>query len=146
MSTQKINSRDWLVFISTDDGATYKPAACLTSNEFASTLNTVDTSSKCGNEYEPGVKFDQKITLEGWTTEETGTATQYSTTLLYDLHVAKTVFLWKIGKALPVTGTDFFWTGDGYVSELSETAKDQSYNNFKGTITIKTPPATKTAY
>ena len=144
MST-KISSRDWLLFISVDSGVTYKPAACLTSNDFQSTLNVIDTSSKCGNEMNPGVKFDQKITLEGWTATETGAPTEYSTSGLYDLHTAKTVINWKIGKALPVTG-DYYFTGDGFISDLTETAKDQSDNNFKGTITVKTPPATKTAY
>lgn len=147
MSVQnpKINSRDWLLFVSTDNGVTYLPVACLTTQDLQSTLNTVDTTSKCGNEWQPGVKIEQKISFEGWTTVSTGTPVEYSLSALYDLHTARTVFLWKIGKALPVTG-DYYFTGDGYISELTETAKDQDYNNFKGTLTVKTPPALRTAY
>lgn len=141
MAEQKISARDWLVFISEDSGVSYKPVACLTSNEFTSSNSPIDVTSKCGDEMVPGVKFEQSISMEGFTITESGTPTKASTSKLYDLHVDKTEFLVRIAKANP-TGQDNKYEGTVFINEWSESAPDAEYNTFSCTMTVKNPPLT----
>lgn len=143
MADQKISARDWLVFISEDNGANYLPVACLTSNEFTSSNGVIDATGKCGDDYLPGVKFEQSVSLEGFTITQSGTPTSASTSKLYDLHVDKTEFLVRIAKAAP-TAQDNKYEGKVFISEWSEAAPDTEANTFSCTLTVKNPPLTLT--
>lgn len=143
MAEQFISARDWLVFISEDSGANYLPVACLTSNEFTSSNSPIDVSSKCGDSMLPGVKFEQSISMEGFTITQSGTPTKASTSKLYDLHVDRTEFLVRIAKASP-TAQDNKYEGTAFINEWSETGSDAEANTFSCTMTVKNPPLTLT--
>ena len=142
MAESKIKARDWIVYASEDGGTTYKPIACLTSNELSSTNAPIDASSKCGNEFLAGDKIEQSISVEGFAITETGTPTKVSASKIYDLQIDKTVFKAKISKAVPVTG-DITYTGDVFVSEFTESSADGELNNFTATLTVALPPMTQ---
>ena len=143
MAESKIKARSWLLFISTDAGTTFLPAACLTSNSLESNADTIDANSKCGNETLVGDTMDQTISAEGFAITQTGTATKISESGLYDLHAAKTIINWKIGKAVPVSG-DYTYSGDGIITSFSSDSSDGELNTFSIEIAVKNPPATKT--
>lgn len=138
MSEVKINSRDEVILISTDEGETYQVVACLTSNEFTIDGSPVDTSSKCGNEFMPPVKDSAKLTGEGFTINQYTTSPKISVAELLSLYQNKTVFLWKKSRAVPVTG-DNVLSGDGSLNNLVITDPDGEYQTFKFEITVKTP-------
>jgi hypothetical protein len=139
MSEKKIKARDWIVYASEDGGTTYKPIACLTSNELTSSNAPIDASSKCGNEFLTGDKLEQSISVEGFAITETGTPAKVSASKIYDLQIDKTVFKAKISKAVPVAG-DITYTGDVFVSEFTESSADGELNNFTATLTVALPP------
>jgi hypothetical protein len=142
MSEKKIKGRDWIVYASEDGGTTYKPIACLTSNELTSSNAPIDASSKCGNEFLTGDKLEQSISVEGFAITETGTPAKVSASKIYDLQIDKTVFKAKIAKAAPVAG-DITYTGDVFVSEFTESSADGELNNFTATLTVALPPMTQ---
>lgn len=143
MAESKIKARSYILFISEDEGETYLPVACLTSNSLDSTADTIDANSKCGNETLVGDTMEQTISAEGFSITETGTPTKISESKLYDLHAAKTIINWKIGKAVPVTG-DYTYTGDGIITSFTEDASDGELLTFSIEIAVKNPPANKT--
>lgn len=139
MAEAKIKARDWIVYVSEDAGTTYKPVACLKSNEFSSSNSPIDANSKCGNEMLAGDIFEQSISVEGFAITETGTPTKVSASKLYDLQIDKTIFKCKIAKATPVSG-DITYTGDVFISDWNESSDDGDLNNFTATFTVATPP------
>lgn len=143
MAESKIKGRSWLLFISEDGGTTYLPVACLTSNNIDSTADTIDANSKCGNETLVGDTMEQTIAAEGFAIIEDGTPSKISESKLYDLHAAKTIINWKMGKAVPVAG-DYTYTGDGIITSFSNSSSDGELNTFSIEIAVKNPPATKT--
>lgn len=142
MAEAKIKAKDWVVYVSEDAGTTYKPVACLTSNEFSSSNSPIEANSKCGNEMLPGDIIEQSIDVEGFAITETGTPTKVSASKLYDLMIDKTVFTCKIAKASPVAG-DITYTGTVFVSDWNESSDDGDLNNFTATFTVATPPMTQ---
>ena len=139
MAETKIKARDWILSISEDGGTTYKPLACLTSMELASTNSPIDVNSQCGNEMLPGDIFDQSISAEGFSIIQTGTPGKVSALKLYDLHTDKTSVKAKIARASEVAG-DPSYTGDVFVSEYNETGTDGEAVTFTVTLTVAAPP------
>lgn len=135
-----IGSRDWILAQS-DDGNTFIPVACLTTNDLDSKTPPIDVSSKCGNVFLAGVKNDQKITASGFTIDQYGQPSKASAAKLYALHTAGTNSYWRVGPAAPVTG-DNYYTGQGVVTDWKETAKDGEANTFDITIQVSAPPMT----
>lgn len=142
MADTFVSARDWILFGSMD-GTTYFPLACLTSNEFTSSNSPIDVSSKCGDKMLPGVKFEQSASVEGFTIYDDGSPVKWSTSKLYDLHVDRTEFFFRISKATPVVGQSKY-EGKCVVSEWTETAPDTEAVTFSATLTVTNPPAVQT--
>jgi len=140
MSANKINSRTWLI-LQSDDGNTYLPVGCLTNNDMDLKIPPIDVSSKCGNEWIAGVKFDEKLTGTAFTDDQYGSITLASAAKIRSLCVAQTVTYWKVGPANPTTG-DNYYTGVGVVIDWKEVAKDGDANVFDFSVQITLPPMT----
>ena len=141
MAERKIKSRSWLLYASDDDGVTQKVIACLTSKELASSNGSIDASSDCGNEYLPGDLFEQSFAVEGFTTLG-ATATKVSTSDLYTYWTGKTTFHAEIKRATEIAG-DLSYSGNVFVSELSQNASDNEVVTFTATLTVAVPPLTQ---
>lgn len=141
MAERKIKSRSWLLYASDDDGVTQKVIACLTSQELDSSNGSIDASSDCGNEYLPGDLFEQSFAIEGFTTLG-ATATKVSTSDLYTYWTGKTTFHAEIKRATEIAG-DLSYSGNVFVSELSQNASDNEVVTFTATLTVAVPPLTQ---
>ena len=90
MAETKVSGRDYILLADIDGDATFKPVACLTTNSFTSTNDTIDATSKCGNSYTPSPVFSQSFDCEGFAIDETGTPSKDSYQQLYAAHAAET--------------------------------------------------------
>ena len=72
MAETKVSGRDYILLADIDGDATFKPVACLTSNSFTSTNDTIDATSKCGDQFQAGPAFNQSFKGEGFAIDETG--------------------------------------------------------------------------
>ena len=141
MAERKIKSRSWLLYASDDGGTTQKVIACLTSKELSSSTSPIDASSDCGNEYLPGDLQEQSFSIEGFTTLG-ATATKVSTSDLYTYFTGKTEFHAEIKRATEIAG-DLSYSGNVFVSDLTQTASDNEVVNFTATLTVSVPPLTQ---
>ena len=143
MAETKVSGRDYILLADIDGDATFKPVACLTTNSFTSTNDTIDATSKCGNSYTPSPIFSQSFDCEGFAIDETGTPSKDSYQQLYAAHAAKTQFSMKMGKASPAAG-DITYSGSVFISEFTVTADDADDVKFTATFVVTTPPLTQT--
>ena len=143
MPETKVSGRDYILLADIDGNATFKPVACLTTNSFTSTNDTIDSTSKCGNSYTPSPIFSQSFECEGFAIDETGTPSKDSYQQLYAAHAAKTQFAMKMGKASPTSG-DITYSGSVFISEFTVTADDADDVKFTATFVVTTPPLTQT--
>ncbi len=133
MAERAVSGKDTVVMISTNlVTPDYDLIVCLTSNDLQRSTNVIDASSKCGPSKQPGAK-DINVTFEGINMIDPDSG-RLSGADLHALWAADTPFLWKIGKATPVTD-DPVYSGSGFISELGETwAMDSA--TFSGAIGI----------
>ena len=143
MAETKVSGRDYILLADIDGDATFKPVACLTTNSFTSTNDTIDATSKCGNSYTPSPIFSQSFDCEGFAIDETGSPAKDSYQQLYTAHKDRTVFAMKMGKASPTTG-DITYSGQVFISEFTVTADDADDVKFTATFVVTTPPLTQT--
>ena len=146
MAETKVSARDYILLADIDGDATFKPVACLTSNSLTSTVNTIDATSKCGDQFQPGPSFTQSFQCEGFAIDETGSPAKDSYQQLYAAHAAKTLFAIKMGKATPVAG-DVYYGGAGslvFISDFGVTADDKDDVKFSATFVVFAPPVTQT--
>lgn len=143
MAETKVSGRDYILLADIDGDATFKPVACLTTNSFTSTNDTIDATSKCGNSYTPSPVFSQSFECEGFAIDETGTPSKDSYQQLYAAHAAKTQFNMKMGKASPAAG-DITYSGQVFISDFAVTADDADDVKFTATFVVTTPPLTQT--
>lgn len=143
MAETKVSARDYILLADIDGNATFKPVACLTSNSLTSTVNTIDATSKCGDEFQPGPSFTQSFQAEGFAIDETGTPAKDSYQQLYTAHKDRTVFAMKMGKASPTTG-DITYSGNVWISNFDVTADDKDDVKFSATFVVYAPPVTQT--
>ena len=143
MAETKVSARDYILLADIDGDATFKPVACLTSNSLTSTVNTIDATSKCGDEFQPGPSFTQSFQAEGFAIDETGTPAKDSYQQLYTAHKDRTVFAMKMGKASPTTG-DITYSGNVWISNFDVTADDKDDVKFSATFVVYAPPVTQT--
>jgi hypothetical protein len=120
MPETKVSARDYILLADIDGNATFKPVACLTSNSLTSTVNTIDATSKCGDEFQPGPSFTQSFQC-----------------------AARTVFAMKMGKATPTTG-DITYSGSVWISNFDVNADDKDDVKFSATFVVYAPPVTQT--
>ena len=143
MEETKVSARDYILLADIDGNGTFKPVACLTTNSFTSTNDTIDATSKCGNEYSPAPSFSQSFDCEGFAIDETGSPAKDSYQQLYAAHAAKTSFNMKMGKASPTAG-DITYSGQVFISDFGVTADDKDDVKFTATFVVTTPPLTQT--
>jgi predicted secreted protein len=143
MAETKVSGRDYLLFADIDDDATFKPVACLTSNAITSSLNVIDATSKCGDQFQPGPAYNQTIKADGFAIDQTGTPSKDSYNQLYAAFIAGTVFDIKMGEATPVAG-NVIYTGAVFISAFDVTAADKEDVKFSATFTVAVPPLTQT--
>lgn len=143
MAETKVSARDYILLADIDGNAAYKPVACLTSNSLTSTLNTIDATSKCGDQFQPGPSFTQSFQCEGFAIDETGSPAKDSYQQLYAAHAAGTVFGMKMGKASPAAG-DITYSGQVWISNFDVNADDKDDVKFTATFVVYAPPVTQT--
>jgi predicted secreted protein len=143
MAETKVSGRDYLLLADIDGDGTFKPVACLTSNNITSSLNVIDATSKCGDQFQPGPAYTQSIKADGFAIDQTGTASKDSYNQLYSAFVSKTVFAIKMGEAVPVAG-NVVYSGNVFISSFDVTAADKEDVKFSATLTVAVPPLTQT--
>jgi len=147
MAETKVSGRDYILLADINNDGTFKPVACLTTNSLTSTNDTIDATSKCGNEYTPAPSFSQSFDCEGFAIDETGTPSKDSYQQLYAAHAAKTLFAIKMGKASPVAG-DIYYGGTAtslvFISDFGVTADDKDDVKFTATFVVSVPPIAQT--
>lgn len=143
MAETKVSARDYILLADIDGDGTYKPVACLTSNSITSSLNVIDATSKCGDQFQPGPAYNQTIKADGFAIDQTGTASKDSYNQLYAAFIGKTVFGIKMGEAVPVAG-NVVYSGTVFVSSFDVTAADKDDVKFSATFTVALPPLTQT--
>jgi len=142
MADTYINGTDWIVSIDPAGGTNFKPVACLTSNKLSSTFTDIDVSSKCGNQYIPGSKFEDTLEGEGFAIDQTGTPSKESYNQLHDLYVAKTKFTARFGKAAPTTG-ETYYQGEVFITKIDLDAPWNEAATFNITFRVTLPPLTQ---
>lgn len=143
MAETKVSARDYILLADIDGDSTFKPVACLTSNSLTSTLNVIDATSKCGDQFQAGPSFSQSFRAEGFAIDETGTPAKDSYQQLYTAHAARTTFAMKMGKATPTSG-DITYSGTVFISAFDVNAADKDDVKFTATFTVALPPLTQT--
>lgn len=143
MAETKVSARDYILLADIDGDSTYKPVACLTSNSLTSSVNVIDATSKCGDQFQAGPSFTQSFECEGFAIDETGTPAKDSYQQLYAAHAAGTVFGMKMGKATPTAG-DITYSGQVFISAFDVNADDKDDVKFTATFTVALPPVTQT--
>jgi predicted secreted protein len=143
MAETKVSARDYLLLADIDGDGTFKPVACLTSNNITSSLNVIDATSKCGNQMQPGPAYNQSIKADGFAIDQTGVASKDSYNQLYSAFVSKTIFAIKMGESTPVSG-NVVYSGNVFISSFDVTAADKDDVKFSATLTVAVPPLTQT--
>jgi hypothetical protein len=146
MAETKVSARDYILLADLAGGTTFLPVACLTTNSLTSTVNTIDATSKCGDQFQVGPSFTQSFKAEGFAIDETGTPSKDSYQQLYAAHAAKTTFTIKMGKATPTSG-DITYGGVGqlvFISDFGVQADDGDDVKFTATFVVSVPPITQT--
>jgi len=143
MPETKVSARDYILLADIDGNATFKPVACLTSNSLTSTVNTIDATSKCGDEFQPGPSFTQSFECEGFAIDETGSPAKDSYQQLYAAHASRSIFAMKMGKATPAAG-DITYSGQVWISNFDVNADDKDDVKFTATFVVYTPPVSQT--
>ena len=143
MAETKVSGRDYILLADINNDGTFKPVACLTTNSLTSTNDTIDATSKCGNEYTPSPVFSQSFDCEGFAIDETGTPSKDSYQQLYTAHAAKTAFNMRMGKATPTSG-DVYYSGQVFISNFDVNAADKDDVKFSATFVVTLPPLTQT--
>ena len=143
MAETKVSGRDYLLLADIDLNAAFKPVACLTSNNITSSLNVIDATSKCGDQFQPGPAFTQTIKADGFAIDQTGTASKDSYNQLYSAFIAGTVFPIKMGEATPVAG-NVVYSGNVFISAFDVMAADKEDVKFSATFTVAVPSLTQT--
>jgi hypothetical protein len=143
MAETKVSARDYILLADIDGDSTFKAVACLTSNSLTSTLNVIDATSKCGDQFQAGPSFSQSFRAEGFAIDETGTPAKDSYQQLYTAHAARTTFAMKMGKAVPTSG-DITYSGTVFISAFDVNAADKDDVKFTATFTVALPPLTQT--
>lgn len=144
MSNNFVNGRDIVIAIDPAAGTSYKLVVCLTSNTMTGQLSQLDATSKCGNQWVAGQKFEQTITGEGFLIDpDTGSPTNQGFPELFKLYTDRTQFTAKFGKASPTSG-EATYSGPAFITNLEETAADDALVKFTFTMRSATPPFTQT--
>jgi hypothetical protein len=149
MAETKVSARDYILLADLAGGTTFIPVACLTTNSLTSTVNTIDATSKCGDQFQAGPSYTQSFKGDGFAIDQTGAPSKDSYQQLYDAHASGTVFTIKMGKASPNVG-DVYYGGDAtstvFISNFDVTAADKDDVKFSATFVVCVPPIVQTVF
>jgi len=142
MATAKVAGRLWVLQLDINNDATFTTIVCATSNVMSFTTDTIDTSSKCGDEE---TLNKQKATASGdFFVGQTPTTGQESLAAVFTAWKAKTdPIAFKFGEASPTTG-DIVYSGNCKISEITITADDQDSVKFSMSLIIDITGLTQT--
>jgi hypothetical protein len=129
------------IVISADIGSTgtFLVVSCGTSNNLTGSLSAIDYSSKCGNKYGPGDKFDQSVEFDGIAIDQTGGTSKDSYSALYAAYIAKTKFPIRFGAAA-LGPTDHYFYGEVFIEKFDLEAPYNDSLKFKATFRVTVPP------
>ncbi len=139
MADVNLDATSILLSIDTDNNGTFKVVACGTTNDLDGTLSVIDYSSKCGNKYGPGDKFDQSIEFDGLAVDQTVTPSKDSYNQIYTVWTAKTKFPARFGVLNP-GATDTYFYGEVFVEKCTINAPYNDSLKFKATFRVTVPP------
>lgn len=120
------------------DTSAYKPIACLTSNSLNSTLEVIESKTKCA----PGVttktagSFNYTIDAEGEyidTTSVGGDDAKVSHDALLVLQIAKTLVTWKLDTEVGNADSIKYY-GTAYITDLGATFPVAEVTTFSATL------------
>ena len=144
MANNFVNGRDEIISIDPANGSAYKLVVCLTSNTLTESMTELDATSKCGNQFVQGYKFEGTISGDGFVIDpDTGTPTNQGFPELYTLFTARTMVTIKFGKAVPTTG-EAMYTGSAFITKLDKVAGDDAIVKFNVTFRAANPPFAQT--
>jgi predicted secreted protein len=140
MTGRKIKGTDMLLFLDPLGGTSYSEIVCLTNSSYARSLNVIDASSKCGDDFLPGDKT-RTLSVEGQVVYGNAAGTLAETDL-DDLFEDDTTVGWKLAKAAPVAG-DVSYAGTGFLTRLDASYPNKEASTFSAEMQIVGVP-TKT--
>lgn len=126
----QIEAKDTYIYISTDDGATYKKVICLTDAGVSSSKTTTDTDTRCGVLTATG---NSTVTFTGTgVVDDSPDADELSHNEMWALNEADTtvdiVFQNELGT--------IFLGGKGKITDISDTATQGQFVTFQFTLKI----------
>ncbi len=127
----EIKSKD--VFLSFNTGTpeipVWKIVACSTSDGFTGTTDAVAINNKCQGDWAAALPGDKSWSFSNASyAQKEAAANQISQDELFDLWTEGTVGEWKIESVDPTD--DYLRQGDGWISNLGETAATGDYLQF----------------
>jgi len=120
------------------------PIACLTDNGFSENVEMLETTTVDNNGWKTSRPLNQSFTISFSGVQivtDATTPTRYSLDTLRVLKRSRTRVEWKIA-----TGAVFSESGEGYITELSETGTADGLLTFSGTIVGYGSPVDTTSY
>ena len=125
-----------LLILSVHDGSIYRPAACVTSNSISSSLEVIETQTKCDPDNiskSPGA-FSYDMSVDGVYIDTTSVGeevTKSSHDHLLTLQQAKTRVTWRMATGIADTA---FYYGFGYITDLNLDGDVAENGSFSATI------------
>lgn len=113
--------------------ADWKLVACSTSDGFSGSTDNVTVSNKCKGGWTSNLPGDSSWSFNNTSyAQKTPEANQLSQEEVFELWAAKTVGTWKLES---INEDEYLRQGEGYISDLGETADSGDYLQFNLTIT-----------
>ncbi len=136
MAEHKLSGKQYALFIDSSgpDSTNYDTLVCLTSKDWASSVNIIDASSDCGADSLPGTPAPDVVNFEGQHLFDQA-AGKISGQGLFPLIKAGTIFSWKIAPVTPQEGDEIL-SGNGFISELSKNYATDEAVTFSGAISV----------
>lgn len=142
MADTKINGSEWFFFIDPAGGVSYDTLICLTSSSLKRASSSIDAASNCGPDTRAGAQT-VSVDIAGQVVFVPD-AGKVSEGELHDLWAAKTLFSWKLARAIPQIG-DVEYTGFGTLLSLDLNGDTNSVLTFTGNVGVSGIPS-KTVY
>ena len=124
-----------ILSIKTDEA--YLPIGCLTSHAFAESVDMLDTTAQDDGGWETSIPLRQRadISFSGLVTKESVSSTMVTFVDLRNRKRRRVKVEWKISRA-----DGFADYGEGYITNISESAEVESLITFDGAIKVYGSP------
>ena len=111
----------------------WKLIACSTSDGFSGSTDAVTVSNKCTSGWVKSLPGDKSWSFSNSSyAQKVPGVNQYSYDDIFDLWVGDTIGQWKLES---ITPGEYLRIGDGWISDLGESAENGDYLTFDLTIT-----------